>query len=238
MDFGNEGIRLRPDVVQVQECSVAGCDELGSEFLPQRMQVPQILWCQRHAQMLARMISKRDYEDFVSALGELGATKEPKLVTAEVVGDKRKCCVPGCRRAFSCGLIFEPYKNPGRAWVCVHHGEAANKVSQHLNGLRVLRELARKPRVTAPDRGQRIAAIREACMKHNREKDYIEAVCKDIQQKRITMLPSWLNAWGRKEFRVGPSDWVHAYRTNAAAKETIQKYISKHAKSRTKSGNS
>ncbi len=237
IDLGNEGVKLQPDV-KAQECFVAGCDELGSEFLPQRMQVPRILWCKPHAQMLASMISRRDYEDFVSALRELGVTKEPKLVTAEVVGDKRRCCVPRCRKLFSCGLIFEPYKNPGRAWVCVRHSEAANKVLQDLNGLRVLHELARKPRVTDPERGQRIAAIHEACIKHNREKDYLEAVCKDIQNRRITMLPSWLNAWERKGFRVESSDWVHAYKANPTAKKTIQKYISKYAKSRAKPANS
>ena len=145
MDFGNEGIRLRPDV-KVQECSVAACDELGSEFLPQRMQVPQTLWCKSHAQMLARMISKRDYEDFVSALRELGVTKEPKFVTAEVVGDDRKCCVPGCKEGFSCGMIFEPYKNPGRAWVCASHACAVNQALSRLNGPRLIHELQHKPR--------------------------------------------------------------------------------------------
>ena len=225
MDFGNEAVRLRPGV-QVQECSVAGCDELGAEFLPQRMQVPPILWWKPHAQMLARMIAERDYRDFVSALREVGVTKPPKLVTAEVVGDKRKCCVPGCKEDFYCGMIFEPYKNPGRAWVCASHAFAANEALSRLNGPRLLHELQRKPRSLDPHRRKRARAIRSAGAMHQGKPNYIEAVCRDLQRERISMPQRWLQEWEAAGFRVESSNWFDALR-GRIAKKRIQKFISK-----------
>jgi hypothetical protein len=217
--------RLRPEANSGQ-CPVAGCDEFPSRLLSQQTQIDHILWCQTHAQMLERVIAKRDYHDFVSALHEKGIKEEPKLVTAEVVGDERKCCVPGCDGAFSCGLNFEPYKNPGRAFVCAGHAYAVNHAVGRLNGPRLLHELRQKRRFQDPNKVKRRTAIRTASTAHQGTRQYVLAVCRDLQRDHIPMLQKWLDGWRVAGFRVEPCNWVDAYR-NEIAKPKIQKYIAK-----------
>lgn len=223
----DEDVRLRlRSEAKAGECPVSGCHDFPSELLPQRMQVGDRLWCQPHAQMVARMIAERDYEDFLSALRESGITEKPKFVTADVVGDERKCCVPSCEGAFSCGMTFEPFKNPGRAWVCASHAYAVNHAIRRNNGPRLLHEFRHEPRSQDPNNVKRRAAIRKACARHKGTPQYVLAVCRDLQRDRIPILQRWLDGWKVAGFRVEPCNWVDAYR-NKTAKPKIQKYIAK-----------
>ena len=224
-ELARDSLKLRRDIT-VQRCGIQGCEELASQFLPQRMQVPNILWCEPHAKMLARMIAKRDYQDFVSALRSRGVNKEPVLVTVEVTGDNRRCSIPGCGADFYCGIIFEPYKDPGRASVCSNHAYAVQEVNDRLNGPRLIHDLRPTTRPQDKDRNRRRRLILAAYAKHRGKPKYIEAVCGDLQKERIKMPSRWLADRGWVELRVEPSDWLVAYRS-PIAKSRIQKYVSK-----------
>jgi hypothetical protein len=228
----DEDVRLRlRSEAKAGECFVAGCNGFPSELLPQRMQISDRLWCQPHAKMVARMIAERDYQDFLSALREAGITEAPKLVTTDVVGDERKCCVPSCEVAFSCGMTFEPFKNPGRAWVCASHAYAVNHAIRRNNGPRLIHELQHQPRWLDSDRLRRARAIRSLYADHRGKPKYIESVCRALQAKRIAMPLRWLPEWEAAGCRVGSYDWFIAF-GNPVAKKKIQKYISKICKAR------
>lgn len=57
--------------------------------------------------------------------------------------------MPGCEGEVVSGTDFEPFKQPGKAWVCKSHYDAANSVTRQQNGERLIRELANSHREQA-----------------------------------------------------------------------------------------
>jgi hypothetical protein len=225
-------ITLRPEIKNaLPKCAVAGCDELPTERLPDRMQVRDLFWCKPHADMLATMISKQDYRDFIEAFQQKEITKEPVLTNARLQMLDRRCCVPRCKGGVITGTSFEPYKQPGDAWTCDRHEFAVQYVARRLNGPRLINELARKHtrhKETDPEAEKRKTAIIALCGKLSRERDYIQHVCQALQRQRIPLLANWVRDWNR-DHQLGLEnwDWLVAYDSRkTAVRHRIQRYIS------------
>jgi len=221
----HEDIRLRPDP-DPKNCQVLGCYEFPSKSLPERMQVQQMLWCRAHADLIAQMISARDYKCFELSLGERVVKNQPVLVDTCVVGKQRRCCVPKCKGDVVSGLDFSPHKIPGIVWVCAKHAPAVQDVLDQLNGPRLIHELRHKPRSSDAYRVKRRRAIRSACARHKgKKRNYIEAICQDLQREKIRMPERWFTGWDAGKPRIEPSDWLIAFQT-PHLKLKIQKHIS------------
>ena len=203
------------------------------------MQLREYIWCKPHADILATMISKRDYEDFVDLLRQHGITNNPVLTEGNKPLEKRQCCVPRCKGKIITGINFESYMRPGYAWTCNSHAFAVHFVTKRLNGQRLIYELALK---RSPRKGQdphaekRRKAILEAAARYYGKPGYMEHVCEYLQKKRVEMLGNWVTEWNdRDSFGLQAWDWLVAYRKREC-KHRIQNYISRIAQLKLKSG--
>lgn len=223
-----DDLRLPP--LDLPKCAVVGCDEIPTERLPG---TPTLQACKPHADRFRMVVAERDFADFRRFLSDQGITDEPLLTDGQEIPATRKCCVPGCAGDVISGVGFEPFKQPGKAWVCQSHYDAANYVVRRQNGERLIRELATRPAHHDPERQKRQEAIRVASAKHKGKPNYIENVCRELQRQRVSMLRDWLEAWNREGFRVESGNWFDAYQCRSA-KQTIQRYISKASKPKVK----
>lgn len=220
--------RIRSD--DLRRCFIHGCINPPTERLPDRMQLREYIWCKPHVDMLAAMISKRDYEDFVEVFRQNGITSDPALTDGNEPSEKRRCCVARCKDKILTGINFEPYKMPGYAWTCDRHAFAVNFVSRQLNGQHLIYELAlkRNPRKGQdPHAEKRRKAILEAAARYYGKPSYMEHVCEYLQKKRVEMLENWVTEWNHK-YSLGLQawDWLVAYRKREC-KHRIQNYISR-----------
>lgn len=72
--------KRRPDRIALQKCSMpGGCKELPTERLPDRMKVPDLIWCKFHADEVASKIAELDYKSLTAALAREGVEGEPVL---------------------------------------------------------------------------------------------------------------------------------------------------------------
>ncbi len=227
-------LRLRANI-ELPKCEVFDCWELPSDLLPPNMQVQRMLFCQPHAEKLASLISKRNYDDLQVWLKNRNIRGKPHL-DSFAPAEKRRCGIPRCRKnGDKCAITFEPYRVSyvqngwdwkRYVWLCESHEDAAQFIAGRLNGLRVIGELSQKTRPQDPERTKRSRAIRQACAKHQGTTNYIRAVCQDLQKQNVRMPSRWTSDWNKRGFRVEQTHWLDAYQSNIA-KLRIQKHISK-----------
>lgn len=215
-------LTLRPGLKQ-QECAIAGCTEPPKEMLaadfPGR-------FCKPHVKMIIMLVAERNYKDFLRWLSQEGITGDPTFAKNEREKDARNCGIPGCSETEANAAInFAPYKQ-GTVLLCKQHFAARIFVDEQANEYRVLREMEPKARRQDPDRMKLRRAILAAA-KHAGAKDYIKAVCQELQNQRASMPHRWLKAWLKKGFRVEQTNWFDAYHQDRTAKLQIQKYISR-----------
>ena len=229
----SSSINLRKEIAEAWgKCSVAGCNDLPTDRLPDRMQVRDLFWCKPHADMLAAKISKKDYEDFVEALRKQGITENPTLTDGRMDKVKnRHCCVPRCNGGVITQASFEPYKQPGTAWTCDRHEFAVHYVSSRLNGRRLINDMAQRStsrKEADPIAEKRKTTILALCAKLSGERNYIEQTCRELQRQKIPLLANWVKDWNR-DHKLGLQnwDWFVAYDSGEkAVRDRIQHYIS------------
>ena len=231
---------LRKEIREaLAKCAIADCDELPTMRLPQSMQVRNLVWCEEHGKAIARTIAERDYRDFVYALRKLGVKRQPTLVDQRIgLVEERQCCVRGCEGKVVSGLDFDPYKEPGGAWVCDTHYSAVNYVTKRLNGPRAINELARErtPRKPDPVTAKCKSAILELSATYYGQPNYIRAVCEGLQRRKIKMPPHWVNEWNQRYlWGLQQWDWFVAYQ-KPEAKHRIENFISRIARIRLRPG--
>jgi hypothetical protein len=225
-------LKIRRDI-SLPHCSIKGCNDVPTERLPQRMGVPNLIWCKAHGDIIARMIGERNYQDFVAGMRQEGIKGEP-IAQSPGRTEDRRCAIPRCKRETVTGSdLFSPYKSPGMVWVCAPHSEILQQVVRKQNGHRLVHELSLTgERKSDPERRKRVKAVLSAYAKHNGKPKYIECVCQDLQTAHIKMPPRWLEKWSNSfGLRFEPYEWLRAYQ-DKRIKGRIQKYISKVCKLR------
>jgi hypothetical protein len=203
----------------------AGCAEPPTELLSASYPAPRGPLCRLHAEFIHSLVAKRNYEDLVGKLREQGITED--VVFSEITNvDYARCSIPSCSvQALASFGGCKPYKK-GLVWLCQQHSPAITYVHELTNEYRVLREMEHSGRRQDSDLVKRQRAILAAFAKHEGDKNYIESICKALQNQRVGMPQRWLNDWAKKEFRVEQTNWFDAYQ-DRTAKSRIQKYISK-----------
>src|SRR6266511_1380894 len=89
-------LTLRPGP-KLQECSVAGCDEPPTELLPLKFQLTaRRPFCKPHAELIIRLVEKRNYQSFLEWMRQQGIEGESTLATGYVDVREAKCGIPGC----------------------------------------------------------------------------------------------------------------------------------------------
>lgn len=139
MGSPTDDLRLPP--LDLPKCAFVGCNEMPTERLPGR----DLLACKPHTDRFRAIVAERDYSDFVRFLRDQGITDLPVLTDDQEAIEARRCCVPGCDGKVISGKGFEPFKQPGQAWVCQAHYDPMNAVARRQNAERLIRELSGRP---------------------------------------------------------------------------------------------
>lgn len=204
------------------ECSVKGCREFVEDKVFDR------LWCSTHAEYIKFTAAERNYRDFVQAMRNRGIKGNPLTQDPGGQIEDRQCAIPECKGAVVSGTnLFTPFVKPGMVWVCQKHVDILHEVGRKQHGPRLIHELSlQREQKSDPDRRKREKAILSACAKHKGKPNYIEQVCRELQEQRIKMPQRWLDRWGNDSVRFENTEWFRAYQ-HKRSKPAIQRYVSK-----------
>lgn len=206
------------------QCAVVGCREYPGHSLYHRS------FCDLHHEAFRREIAKRYYEEFRKALRKQGYSGEIRLVAANAsFPASENCYVVGCtgRVTGGAGNLFEPFKQPGYVYLCQQHFDLEQELVKRNLGSRLIWERTQRPRERKdPEHLKRREAVNELCGKYHDQPNYTEKVCKELTQRRIPMLPSWISKLAQRD-RIEKCDWITAY-SDSSGRKLISRYISKH----------